>query len=145
MKRTPKIPPPPPKPFVWPRADPVALAAFDPATKECHMNCSRGGDDPRSMNEVKFMCDDCYPAIQAPKGPFCQSGGCPKKRHAATWIMFPTWSPMNVCDKVREWARTEGIPDERFAPSRRFPDEAFLPGGICDFENPLKPETEKRP
>lgn len=51
------------------------------------------------------------------EGPFCQSAGCPKKRHAATW----TWSNgtgwrMNVCDKVRDKMVEEGLAKEDFAP-----------------------------
>lgn len=45
----------------WPRADPVALAAFDPASKTCTMNCGPHGLDPRSRKERKFLCDDCEP------------------------------------------------------------------------------------
>lgn len=45
----------------WPRADPDALAAFDPATKSCTMNCGPHGLDPRSREERKFLCDDCVP------------------------------------------------------------------------------------
>jgi hypothetical protein len=60
MKRHPKPQPESPKPFVWPRADPVALAAFDPETKECSMNCGQSTHDPRSWKECKFMCDECY-------------------------------------------------------------------------------------
>lgn len=47
--------------IVWPRADPVALAAFDPASKSCTMNCGKHGLDPRSAAERKFLCDDCEP------------------------------------------------------------------------------------
>lgn len=43
----------------WPRADPAALAAFDPASKTCTMNCGPHGLDPRSRAERKFLCDDC--------------------------------------------------------------------------------------
>ncbi|MDH4602403.1 hypothetical protein [Pseudomonas syringae] len=43
----------------WPRADPVALAAFDPASKTCMMNCGPHGLDPRSREERKLLCDDC--------------------------------------------------------------------------------------
>ncbi|WP_339536073.1 hypothetical protein [Pseudomonas hunanensis] len=49
------------QPIDWLRADPVALAAFDPATKVCTMNCGRHGLDPRSREERKFLCDDCEP------------------------------------------------------------------------------------
>lgn len=45
----------------WPRADPEALAAFDPSTKVCVMNCGPHADDPRSSKERKFLCQDCYP------------------------------------------------------------------------------------
>lgn len=49
------------RPTDWPRADPVGLAAFDPATKTCTMNCGPHGLDPRSREERKFLCDDCVP------------------------------------------------------------------------------------
>lgn len=45
--------------------------------------------------------------------PHCESAGCPIKRHPATWIWSngTGWS-MNICDKVREWARKEGLSDD---------------------------------
>lgn len=52
----------PPKvypPIEWPRADPEALARFDPKTKTCTMNCGPHEHDPRSWAECKFLCDDC--------------------------------------------------------------------------------------
>lgn len=51
--------PAPAAPIEWPRADPAALAKFDPASKVCTMNCGQHGQDPRSRAELKFMCDDC--------------------------------------------------------------------------------------
>ncbi|MCP1515543.1 hypothetical protein OKW09_005314 [Pseudomonas rhodesiae] len=45
----------------WPRADPVALAAFDPATRACTINYGPHGLDPRSREEWKLLCDDCVP------------------------------------------------------------------------------------
>ena len=53
--------PPKQSPIVWTRADPVALAAFDPATKQCTMNCGPHRDDPRSAAERKFLCPECWP------------------------------------------------------------------------------------
>jgi hypothetical protein len=53
--------PPRSAPIVWPRADPTALAAFDPATKRCTMNCGQSTMDPRSAKECKLLCDDCEP------------------------------------------------------------------------------------
>lgn len=47
-------------PVPWPRADPKALAAFDPATKVCSHNCGQAVGDPRSENECKFLCDLCW-------------------------------------------------------------------------------------
>jgi hypothetical protein len=49
----------PPAPIKFPRADPEALAKFDPRTKQCTMNCGPHRDDPRSEKECKFLCDDC--------------------------------------------------------------------------------------
>lgn len=46
-------------PIDWPRADPAALAAFDPASKVCTMNCSQHCLDPRSRAELLLVCDDC--------------------------------------------------------------------------------------
>ena len=43
----------------WPRADPAALAAFDPSTKLCTMNCGQHRDDPRTRAECKLLCGDC--------------------------------------------------------------------------------------
>lgn len=48
------------KSLVFQRADPTKLAEFDPTTKVCTMNCGPHKDDPRSANERKFLCDDCY-------------------------------------------------------------------------------------
>jgi len=48
-----------PAPIEWTRADPVALAAFDPASKTCTMNCGPHAHDPRSREERLFLCDDC--------------------------------------------------------------------------------------
>ena len=53
------VQPAPEPPFVWERADPVALAKFDPATKTCTMNCGKHALDPRCYKELRFMCDDC--------------------------------------------------------------------------------------
>lgn len=46
-------------PIVWPRADPAALAAFNPDTKLCVMNCGPHVDDPRTSAERKLLCGDC--------------------------------------------------------------------------------------
>jgi hypothetical protein len=46
----------------WPRADPEALAAFDPSTKVCVMNCGPASGDPRTAAERKLLCQDCYDA-----------------------------------------------------------------------------------
>lgn len=55
--------------IVWPRADPAALATFDPRTKVCSMNCGPSTHDPRSATERKLLCDDCYPANPPPASP----------------------------------------------------------------------------
>ena len=52
--------PPPPPPLAFPRADPVALKAFDPRTKICVMNCGPHNLDPRDDKERKFLCDECH-------------------------------------------------------------------------------------
>lgn len=44
---------------VWERADPAALAAFDPRTKRCTHNCGPSRMDPRTAVECKFLCDLC--------------------------------------------------------------------------------------
>lgn len=41
------------------RADPNALADFDPRTKVCTMNCGPTVGDPRSPEERRFLCPDC--------------------------------------------------------------------------------------
>lgn len=46
-------------PIQWPRADPAALAAFDPCTRYCTMNCGPHRDDPRTSAERKLLCGDC--------------------------------------------------------------------------------------
>lgn len=52
-------PPPPPDSIQWPRADPGELAAFDPSTRRCTMNCSPHRLDPRSHAERLLLCGDC--------------------------------------------------------------------------------------
>ena len=58
--------PPPPLPLTFPRADPVALKAFDPRTKICVTNCGPHNLDPRDDKERKFLCDDCRVCVPAP-------------------------------------------------------------------------------
>lgn len=41
------------------RADPEALARFDPNTKRCTMNCGPHVQDMRTREERMFFCDDC--------------------------------------------------------------------------------------
>lgn len=43
----------------WLRADPAELAAFDPKSKFCDLNCGRHMDDPRSDRERLYLCDLC--------------------------------------------------------------------------------------
>lgn len=57
--------PAPAAPIDWPRADPAELAAFDPASKVCTMNCGPHGLDPRTRAERLFLCDDCDPVPPA--------------------------------------------------------------------------------
>ena len=54
-------PTPPAAAIRWPRADPAALAAFDPRSKHCVMNCGPATDDPRTAAERKLLCDECRP------------------------------------------------------------------------------------
>jgi hypothetical protein len=56
-----------PQSIQFKRADPFALALFDPATKICTMNCGRHMDDPRSREECKFLCEDCLPMFKEEK------------------------------------------------------------------------------
>lgn len=49
----------PEKAIAWTRADPAALARFDPASKLCVMNCGPHRLDPRTREECKFLCGDC--------------------------------------------------------------------------------------
>jgi hypothetical protein len=51
----------PPTRIDWPRADPSALASFDPHTKICTMNCGPSRDDPRTWQERQLLCTDCLP------------------------------------------------------------------------------------
>lgn len=59
MKRTKRGVEQPPAPIEFPRADPVALAKFDMATKVCTMNCGPHRLDPRTDKERRFLCGDC--------------------------------------------------------------------------------------
>lgn len=47
------------KPITFTRADPVALAAFDPRSKLCTMNCGPHAQDPRTEAECRFLCPEC--------------------------------------------------------------------------------------
>ena len=58
MKRKPEQPAP--THLVFTRADPAALARFDPRTKVCSMNCGPHRLDPRSDTERAFLCPECY-------------------------------------------------------------------------------------
>lgn len=60
-----KLLPAAPAPIVFTRADPAALAQFDPATKRCTMRCGPHADDPRSRAERAFLCGDCEIAAPA--------------------------------------------------------------------------------
>lgn len=66
MKKVKPTQPAPEQQIEWTRADPAALAAFDPNTKTCTMNCSPLASDPRSRAERLFLCDDCecHPVAQ---------------------------------------------------------------------------------
>lgn len=48
------------QPLVFTRADPAALASFDPRSKICSMNCGPQRDDPRTREERLLLCDECY-------------------------------------------------------------------------------------
>lgn len=65
--RKPKPEQTPPAPIEWPRAAPAELAAFDPSTRRCTMNCGPSGLDPRSRAERLLLCDDCEVVPPAPK------------------------------------------------------------------------------
>lgn len=69
----------PSQPINWPRADPAALAAFDPRTKHCTMNCGQSSMDPRTANECKLLCDDCEP-VDLMKVPCRQCNMTPERR-----------------------------------------------------------------
>lgn len=56
---------PVPRPIDFPRADPEALAKFDPRTKACTMNCGPHAQDPRSEKERRFLCGECQ-TVQPP-------------------------------------------------------------------------------
>lgn len=49
-----------PEPLVFKRADPAALARFDPGTKLCVMNCGPHAADPRTEKERRFLCNECH-------------------------------------------------------------------------------------
>lgn len=48
-----------PAPLVFTRADPDALARFDPHSKVCTMNCGPHLLDPRTTAERRLLCNDC--------------------------------------------------------------------------------------
>lgn len=55
---------PAPVPITFTRADPAALAAFDPTSKVCVMNCGPHRGDPRTPAERRLLCEDCVPREQ---------------------------------------------------------------------------------
>lgn len=59
VKRTKTAPEIEAKPLIFTRANPEALAAFDPRSKLCVMNCGPHAQDPRTAAERKFLCDEC--------------------------------------------------------------------------------------
>ena len=61
-------------PINWPRADPVALASFDPRTKTCSMNCGPHALDPRTKAERMFLCDECF-VNEVPPMKICEALG----------------------------------------------------------------------
>lgn len=48
------------QPIVFRRADAKLLAAFDPESKMCTMNCGPHRDDPRTDKERALLCGDCH-------------------------------------------------------------------------------------
>lgn len=48
------------EPIQFPRADPAALARFDPSSATCTMNCGPHTQDPRTEAERKRLCGDCF-------------------------------------------------------------------------------------
>jgi hypothetical protein len=58
-----KSKPVPPAPIHFLRADPAALTAFDPRTKQCTMNCGPHAQDPRTEAERKLLCNDCLTVV----------------------------------------------------------------------------------
>lgn len=53
--------------ITWAHAGPKELAAFDPASKVCVMNCGPTRMDPRSAAERRLLCDECLPAKRQPE------------------------------------------------------------------------------
>jgi hypothetical protein len=93
----PKQAPPPPAPIHWPRADPALLAAFDPRTKICQMNCGAHRDDPRTEAERKLLCDDCWPVTPPPPDPLL----------VALKDLVKAVSDTNMLPAKQQWYRPE--------------------------------------
>lgn len=86
---------PPSQPIIWPRADRAALAAFDPRTKQCTMNCGPHADDPRLDKERKLLCDDCDP-VDLMKVP-CRRCGIPAEERLGMVDNCPMRAPEQHC------------------------------------------------
>jgi hypothetical protein len=84
------------RPIEWERADPVALAKFDPATKTCTMNCGKHAYDPRSYKELKFMCDDCD----------CHAA--PSESKGTPAMLEPTCAASQLIDALRAHIEAHG-------------------------------------
>ena len=105
-------------PIEWTRADPAELARFDPATKRCSMNCGKSALDPRSYNELKFLCDDCYTVSVKP-------GSTTSDKYRA-----------ELYDEVWQKAKDMGFGNVTMA----LAELAGLRTKFCDLK-PIKPQT----
>jgi len=94
-------------PMEWARADPAALAAFDPATKTCTMNCGPHGLDPRSRKERLFLCDDCdcHAAPHELEG----TPAMTEPKNDAITLELPGY----LVDMLANWARADATYDKR--------------------------------
>lgn len=90
-------------PTKFERADQNALAAFDPRTKVCTMNCGPTVGDPRSPEERRFLCPDCV-TVPVPNADNAMRA-VPKDAPVMT-----AWNNYKSCDdyqNTRKWALHE--------------------------------------
>lgn len=138
-----KLPDTPRAPIVWPRAaDRAALAAFDPNTKLCTMNCGPHRDDPRDAKERQFLCDECIDVTPPPPPPPPRQEAKMTQTTAPAVELAPDADPATCARRERNFA-------VRAEPSREpdFVGEKTIyttHNGRQEYPTPLAPHEARK-